>query len=37
VIDLTSLSAIRGDTDESWTRGLSWLLRNRILGSDGGQ
>jgi hypothetical protein len=22
---------IRGDTDESWTRGLSFLLRNRIL------
>jgi hypothetical protein len=22
---------IRGDTDESWTRGLSYLLRNRIL------
>ena len=27
---------IRGDTDESWTRGLSFLLRNRILG-DGGK
>jgi hypothetical protein len=22
---------IRGDTDESWRRGLSYLLRNRIL------
>ncbi len=22
---------IRGDTDESWTRGLAYLLRNRIL------
>jgi hypothetical protein len=22
---------IRGDTDESWTRGLAWLLRHRIL------
>lgn len=26
---------IRGDTDESWTRGLSYLLRNRIFGSAG--
>ena len=24
---------IRGDTDESWTHGLAFLLRNRILGS----
>ena len=24
---------IRGDTDESWTRGLSYLMRNRILGT----
>ncbi len=24
---------IRGDTDESWTHGLSFLLRNRILNS----
>jgi hypothetical protein len=24
---------IRGDTDEAWTRGLSYLLRNRILGN----
>lgn len=22
---------IRGNTDESWTRGLDWLLKNRIL------
>ena len=27
---------IRGDTDESWTRGLSYLLRNRILAGDSG-
>lgn len=25
---------IRGDTDESWTRGLAYLLRNRILTGD---
>jgi hypothetical protein len=25
---------IRGDTDESWTHGLSFLLRNRILGGQ---
>jgi hypothetical protein len=25
---------IRGDTDESWTRGLAYLLRNRILIAD---
>ncbi len=24
---------IRGDTDDSWTRGLAYLLRNRILAS----
>ena len=28
---------IRGDTDESWTRGLAYLLRNRILGGTSGQ
>ena len=22
---------IRGDTDESWTRGVAWLVRNRLL------
>src|SRR5690349_9526161 len=27
---------IRGDTDESWTRGLAYLLRNRILGGGHG-
>lgn len=26
---------IRGDTDESWTRGLSYLMRNRILDDAG--
>ena len=25
---------IRGDTDESWTHGMSFLLRNRILGGE---
>ncbi len=28
---------IRGDTDKSWTRGPTWLLRNRSLSSDGRQ
>jgi Protein of unknown function (DUF2380) len=28
---------IRGDTDESWTRGLAYLLRNRILDSPSAQ
>lgn len=29
---LQSMSAsIRGNTDESWTRGVSWLARNRLL------
>jgi hypothetical protein len=28
---------IRGDTDESWARGLSYLLRNRILDSPSAQ
>ena len=28
---------IRGDTDKSWTRGLSYLLRNRILNNHGAQ
>jgi hypothetical protein len=26
---------IRGNTDESWTRGLAWLLRHRILNDAG--
>ncbi len=36
---LSRVSAdIRGNTDESWRRGLDWLLRNRILkaGAGGG-
>ena len=28
---------IRGDTDDSWTRGLSYLLRNRIFDSPSAQ
>jgi hypothetical protein len=29
---LASMSAdIRGNTDESWSRGLDWLIRNRLL------
>ena len=29
---LASMSAdIRGNTDESWSRGLEWLIRNRLL------
>ena len=27
---------MRGNTDESWTRTLDWLVRNRLLGPDGG-
>jgi hypothetical protein len=27
---------IRGNTDESWTRGLDWLLRNRLLTPESG-
>ena len=26
----------RGNTDESWSRALDWLVRNRLLGPDGG-
>jgi hypothetical protein len=28
---------IRGDTDESWSRGLAWLLRHRILSEPGSE
>ncbi len=28
---------MRGNTDESWSRAMSWLLRNRLLTSDSGQ
>lgn len=28
---------IRGNTDESWTRGLRWLVRNRLFASEGGE
>ena len=27
----------RGNTDESWSRALDWLLRNRLLAPGGGQ
>ena len=27
---------MRGNTDESWSRALDWLVRNRLLGPDGG-
>lgn len=27
---------IRGNTDESWTRGIDWLLRNRLLTPESG-
>jgi hypothetical protein len=26
----------RGNTDESWSRALDWLVRNRLLAADGG-
>ena len=28
---------IRGNTDESWERGLRWLLRNRLLAEQASQ
>ena len=28
---------IRSNTDESWTRGLDWLLEHRLLAAEGGQ
>jgi hypothetical protein len=27
---------MRGNTDETWLRGLDWLIRNRLLASDSG-
>lgn len=27
---------MRGNTDESWSRALDWLVRNRLLSPDGG-
>jgi hypothetical protein len=27
---------LRGNTDESWSRTLDWLVRNRLLAADGG-
>jgi uncharacterized protein DUF2380 len=29
-------ASLRGDTDESWTRALDWLLRNRLLDPEHG-
>lgn len=29
-------AGMRGDTDESWTRALDWLVRNRLLDPDRG-
>jgi hypothetical protein len=29
-------ASMRGDTDESWTRTLDWLVRNRLLAPDYG-
>ena len=26
----------RGNTDESWSRALDWLIRNRLLAAQGG-
>ncbi|HEY8334357.1 MAG TPA: DUF3280 domain-containing protein [Tardiphaga sp.] len=35
---VASMSAdLRGNTDESWTRAASWLLRNRLLAPDFGK
>lgn len=27
-----AIAQIRGNTDQSWTRGIKWLVRNRLLG-----
>jgi hypothetical protein len=29
-----AIAQIRGNTDQSWTRGVKWLVRNRLLGGD---
>jgi hypothetical protein len=29
-------ASFRGNTDESWSRALDWLLRNRLLSGEGG-
>ena len=29
-------AGLRGDTDESWTRALDWLVRNRLLDPERG-
>jgi hypothetical protein len=34
VMEKVMSADIRGNTDESWMRGLSWLVRNRLLASD---
>jgi hypothetical protein len=34
---VTQMSAdFRGNTDESWSRALDWLIRNRLLAANGG-
>jgi hypothetical protein len=34
---ITAMSAdMRGNTDESWSRTLDWLIRNRLLAPDYG-
>jgi hypothetical protein len=34
---VTQMSAdFRGNTDESWSRALDWLIRHRLLAADGG-
>lgn len=34
VMEKVMSADIRGNTDESWMRGLSWLVRNRLLAQD---
>jgi hypothetical protein len=34
VMEKVMSADIRGNTDESWMRGLSWLIRNRLLVQD---
>ena len=31
-----AIAQIRGNTDQSWTRGVKWLVRNRLLGGERG-
>jgi hypothetical protein len=32
-----AIAQIRGNTDQSWSRGVKWLVRNRLLGGAKGE